>query len=156
MSTSVLGSYKVTIETGRVLVTFRVSSQDTLDDTIDLYEWRNGEWVFMRGVTVAPMPRLHEAEIVALLREGKHDEIESHRHPEPVTAVVDYVDRMLKGMGWRRGSEMHTFPLEGPMRPGSAPNRYAELNVRRGWRERRYQAAVRREIKARRDSRKHC
>jgi hypothetical protein len=32
------------IETCRVRVTFHVSSQDTLDDTIDLYEWRDGEW----------------------------------------------------------------------------------------------------------------
>jgi hypothetical protein len=34
----------------------------------------------MRGVSVTPLARLHEVEIVALLPEGKHDEIESHRY----------------------------------------------------------------------------
>ena len=61
------------------------------------------------------MPLLHEAEIVALLREGKPEEIESHRHTEAATAVVGYVDQMLKGMGWRRASELHTYPLDSPI-----------------------------------------
>lgn len=72
----------MTSEAGQVRVTFRVSSQDTLDDTIDLYERRDGEWVFMQGTSVTPLPRLHEAEIYRLLQEGRHAEIESHRYPE--------------------------------------------------------------------------
>jgi hypothetical protein len=140
------------IETGRVRVTFRVTAQETLDDTIDVFEWRDEAWVFLRGISVVPMPHLHEAEIVALIREGKPDEIESHRYPEPMTVVVNYVDQMLKGMGWCRVSELHTFPLDNPMRPGSNPNRVAVVDVRRGWRERRYLSAVDRIIRAQRDS----
>ena len=67
-----------------------------------------------------------------------------------MTAVIDYVDAMLKGMGWRRASELRTFPLDEPMRLGSAPNRFAEFDVRRDWRDCRYFAAVRRAIKAQR------
>jgi len=150
-----LGSVRVTREVGRVRVTFRVSSQGTLDDFIDLYEWRDGEWVFVKGNSVTPLPLLHEAEISGLLREGKRDEIEQHRHPEAISAIVDYVDLMLKGMGWRRASEVHTFPLDEPMRQESAANRWAEFDVRRGWRERRYLVAVRRAIKAQRDGEGH-
>ena len=136
----------------RVALTFRLSAQDTLDDSIDLYEWRNGEWAFMHGISVAPMPLLHESEIVALLKEGKHEEIESYRYTEPATAVFGHVDQMLKGMGWRRASELHTFPLDSPVRPGTLPNRFADIDVKRGWRERRYLAAVRRAIKTQRGS----
>jgi hypothetical protein len=137
----------MTVKTGRIRVTFQVSPQDTLDDFIDLYEWRDGDWVFMRGERVAAMPHLHEFDLVALIREDKRDEIEAHRHAEPKGAVVNHIDGMLKNMGWRRVGALHTFPLDNPMRPGSTPNRFAESDVRRGWRERRHLAAVLRAMK---------
>src|SRR5579863_8483994 len=91
------GTDQVAMETRRMRVTFRVTPQDTLTDSIDLYEWRNDDWVFMRAASVTPVPLLHEAELAHLLREGKHDEIESHRYPEPSSAVLAYVDAGLKG-----------------------------------------------------------
>lgn len=120
------------METSRMRVTFCVTPQDTITDSIDLFEWRNDDWVFMRAASVTPVPLLHEAELAHLLREGKHDEIESHRYPEPSSAVVAYVDAGLKGMDWRRVSELHTWPIDQPMRPGSNPNRFADFDVQRG------------------------
>ncbi len=106
------------------------------------------EWKFYRSVLLQTRwTGLHEAEMAAMLRRGEQPEIRTI--DIPVSALASYVDRQLKQMGWKRTSDLHSWPATQPTTGFDvAPNRAAECSLRRGWLERRYlrrMAATRRE-----------
>lgn len=120
---------------------FTVTEQEMLRSAIAIFfEGDDGEWTFKMSTqlhTDRPVNFHSERELAWLLDRGEKPEFE--RIDIPTFSLADYVDRGLRRLGWKRTSAFRTFPATEPVagtNAGDPPNRAAECEVRRGWKER--------------------
>jgi len=127
--------------TGKARIMYTETEQESLRGAITFFlEGDDGDWDFQRADLLQTARPVgwggSEAEFVAILDRGEHPEFE--RIDIPTLALVDYVDRGLRKMGWKRTSAFRTFPATEPVAGSNfndPPNRAAECEVRRGWLE---------------------
>lgn len=97
-------------ETARVRVTFTAEGEQVTSRRVRIFIDAGGSWSPLRTIDL------------------------------PFQMTVDwmprFVDAALREEGWRRVSDLHTWPATEPREPFDEPNRAGECTVRRGLRER--------------------